>query len=141
MKISYAVTVCDEFEEIKTLLTLLLNSKRDKDEIVVLVDLTKTTPTSELLGYLHKLSSNDHITLVEDIFNNHFAKWKNRLSRACKGMSIKIIGLIGLICNGEYIKIIKIFNGLEMSTKKFQAMKRLQNYQLRKHMLYTTQKI
>tara|TARA_R110000823_G_scaffold116465_3_gene239560 strand:+ start:165 stop:791 length:627 start_codon:yes stop_codon:yes gene_type:complete len=85
MKISYAVTVCDEFEEIKTLLTLLLNSKRDKDEIVVLVDLTKTTPTSELLGYLHKLSSNDHITLVEDIFNNHFAKWKNRLSRACKG--------------------------------------------------------
>ena len=85
MKISYAVTVCDEFEEIKTLLTLLLNSKRDKDEIVVLVDLTKTTPTSELLGYLHKLSSNDHITLVEDIFNNHFANWKNRLSRACKG--------------------------------------------------------
>ena len=85
MKISYAITVCNELYEIKKLITLLLNSKRDEDEIVVLVDLTKNTPTSKLLGYLHKLSYNNHITLVEDTFNNHFADWKNRLSSACKG--------------------------------------------------------
>ena len=85
MKISYAVTVCDEFVEIQKLLSLLLKNKRNEDEIVVLVDLSKNSPTSELVGYLHKLSSNDYITLVEDIFNNHFASWKNRLSRACKG--------------------------------------------------------
>jgi hypothetical protein len=85
MKISYALTVCDEFLEIQRLLTLLLNDKRQQDEIVVLVDLSKNDPTSELLGYLHKLSYNDKITLVEDIFNNHFADWKNRLTRACKG--------------------------------------------------------
>jgi glycosyltransferase involved in cell wall biosynthesis len=85
MKISYAITVCDEFLEIQRLLTLLLNDKRQQDEIVVLVDLSKNDPTSELLGYLHKLSYNDKITLVEDIFNNHFADWKNRLTRACKG--------------------------------------------------------
>ena len=85
MKISYAITVCDEFLEIQRLLTLLLNDKRQQDEIVVLVDLSKNKPTSELLGYLHKLSYNDKITLVEDIFNNHFADWKNRLTRACKG--------------------------------------------------------
>jgi hypothetical protein len=85
MKISYALTVCDEFLEIQRLLTLLLNNKRQQDEIVVLVDLSKNDPTSELLGYLHKLSYNDKITLVEDIFNNHFADWKNRLTRACKG--------------------------------------------------------
>ena len=85
MKISYAVTVCDEFIEIQQLLTFLLQNKRVQDEIVVLVDLTKNEPTSELLGYLHKLSSNNKITLVEDNFDGHFANWKNKLSSLCKG--------------------------------------------------------
>jgi hypothetical protein len=85
MKISYAITVCDEFVEIQRLVNFLVANKRDQDEIVVLVDLSKNKPTSELLGYLHKLSYNDKITLVEDIFNNHFADWKNRLTRACTG--------------------------------------------------------
>ena len=85
MKISYAITVCDEFIEIQNLLYFLLKRKRPQDEVVVLVDMTKNEPTSELLGYLHKLSYNNYITLVEDNFNNHFADWKNRLTRACKG--------------------------------------------------------
>jgi hypothetical protein len=85
MKISYAITVCDEFVEIQRLVNFLVANKRAQDEIVVLVDLSKNKPTSELLGYLHKLSYNDKITLVEDIFNNHFADWKNRLTRACTG--------------------------------------------------------
>jgi hypothetical protein len=85
MKISYAVTVCNEFLEIQRLLTFLLENKRINDEIVVLVDMTKNEPTSELLGYLHKLSSNDYITLSEQNFNNHFADWKNKLSSLCKG--------------------------------------------------------
>jgi len=85
MKISYAITVCDEFLEIQRLLSLLLNTKRHQDQIVVLVDLSKNKPTSELLGYLHELSSNDLITMVEDSFKGHFANWKNILTRACKG--------------------------------------------------------
>jgi glycosyltransferase involved in cell wall biosynthesis len=85
MKISYAVTVCNEFLEIQRLLTFLLENKRINDEIVVLVDMTKNEPTSELLGYLHKLSSSDIITLSEQNFNNHFADWKNKLSSLCKG--------------------------------------------------------
>jgi len=85
MKISYAVTVCDEFIEIQQLLAFLLQNKRQQDEIVVLVDLTKNEPTSELLGYLHKLSSNDKITLIEDNFDGHFANWKNKLSSLCEG--------------------------------------------------------
>ena len=85
MKISYAITVCDEFVEIQRLLSFLLINKRINDEVVVLVDLTKNPPTSELLGYLHKLSSNDYITLAEQPFNNHFADWKNMLSNSCTG--------------------------------------------------------
>ena len=85
MKISYAITVCDEFLEIQRLLSLLLNNKRRQDEVVVLVDLSKNKPTSELLGYLHELNSEDYITLVEDTFNRHFADWKNILTKSCKG--------------------------------------------------------
>ena len=85
MKISYAITVCDEFLEIQRLLSLLLNNKRRQDEVVVLVDLSKNKPTSELLRYLHELSSEDYIILIEDKFNKHFADWKNRLTKACNG--------------------------------------------------------
>ena len=85
MKISYAITVCDEFLEIQRLLSLLLNNKRQQDEIVVLVDLSKNKPTSELLSYLHELSSEDYIKLVEDNFKGHFADWKNLLTKLCNG--------------------------------------------------------
>ena len=85
MKISYAITVCDEFLEIQRLLSLLLNNKRRQDEVVVLVDLSKNKPTSELLRYLHELSSEDYITLVEDTFKGHFTDWKNLLTKSCSG--------------------------------------------------------
>lgn len=85
MKISYAITVCDEFLEIQRLLTFLLKNKRAQDEVVVLVDLTKNEPTSELLGYLHRLSSSNYIMLAEGTFRGHFADWKNLLTSSCKG--------------------------------------------------------
>ena len=85
MKISYAITVCDEFLEIQRLLSLLINNKRIQDEIVVLVDLSKNKPTSELLRYLHELSSEDYINLIEDNFKGHFADWKNLLTGYCSG--------------------------------------------------------
>lgn len=85
MIISYAITVCTEYEEIFLLIPHIIQHKREEDEIVVLVDLTKNNAESELLGYLHNLSSNNIIRLVEDRFNNHFADWKNILTQACKG--------------------------------------------------------
>jgi len=85
MKISYAITVCNEFLEIQRLITFLLKNKRSQDEIVVLVDMTKNEPTSELLGYLHRLSSSNYIHISEQNFNNHFADWKNYLTSICSG--------------------------------------------------------
>ena len=85
MKISYAITVCNEFLEIQRLITFLLKNKRFQDEIVVLVDMTKNEPTSELLGYLHRLSSSNYIHISEQNFNNHFADWKNYLTSICSG--------------------------------------------------------
>lgn len=85
MKISYAITVCNEYEEIKRLLRFLLENKREQDEIVVLVDMSKNTPTSPLLGYLNKLSYNNFITLKESRFNGDFSHFKNQLHSSCTG--------------------------------------------------------
>ena len=40
MKISYAITVCNEFIEIQRLLPFLLEHKQPQDEIVIQMDLT-----------------------------------------------------------------------------------------------------
>ena len=38
MKISYAITVCNEFLEIQRLVNFLIKNKRNQDEIVILYD-------------------------------------------------------------------------------------------------------
>ena len=79
MKISYAITVCNELDEIKKLITILLNSKRDKDEIVVLFDNKNGSP--EVWEYLNTLN----IIIEKGLFENHFANWKNKLTKLCTG--------------------------------------------------------
>ena len=44
MKISYAIPVCNEHEELMRLLNILVTNKRDEDEIVVQCDQGNTTP-------------------------------------------------------------------------------------------------
>lgn len=83
MKISYAITVCNEEKEIKQLIDFLLRHKRSEDEICVLVD--KPKAGLFLLDVLYKYSSNDHILLKESAFQGNFSEWKNELNRMCKG--------------------------------------------------------
>lgn len=83
MKISYAITVCNEFDETIALLTNLLNYKTENSEIVVLLDTPKAQP--ELVEYLELQAASDKITLIESEFNNNFAQWKNFLNSYCKG--------------------------------------------------------
>lgn len=83
MKISYAITVCNEFEEIIKLLTQLLNYKGENSEIVVLLDFPKASP--ELIEYLELQANADKINLIESDFGGDFAEWKNLLNSECKG--------------------------------------------------------
>jgi hypothetical protein len=83
MRISYAITVCNEFIEIQKLLSVLLVNKRKQDEIVVLFD--KQSGTSEVWAYLTKLKNEEHIKLTRKKFENHFADWKNYLTDLCTG--------------------------------------------------------
>ncbi len=85
MKISYAITVCNELAEIRDLLSHLQEYKRPEDEIVVLVDLTKNDADSELLVYLHTMASDGVIQLSKERFNNNFSEWKNKLNKQCSG--------------------------------------------------------
>lgn len=85
MKISYAITVSDEFNEIQTLLSFLFTNKRVEDEIIVLLDLTKNDPSSSLLNYLNKLQSSNNIRLIKNNFNKDFAYFKNIIIKECEG--------------------------------------------------------
>lgn len=79
MKISYAITVCNEFLEIKNLVDFLLTHKDKEDEIVILYD---NNGTKEVFDYLQSVES---IKLFRDNFDSHFANWKNKLNSLCKG--------------------------------------------------------
>ena len=83
MKISYAITVCNELEEIKHLIPFLHKRIRPEDEICVLLD--KPKASQSLLDILYWYSSNDWITLKESVFQGHFADWKNELTAMCSG--------------------------------------------------------
>jgi hypothetical protein len=86
MKISYAITVCNELEEIKRLIEFLYANKRQEDEICVLVD--KPKASKELLLELYKYETTRWIILKEDEFKGHFADWKNQLMDMCSGSYI-----------------------------------------------------
>jgi len=81
MKISYAVTVCNELEEIKKLIPFLIENKQEQDEIMVLIDLKNGT--SDVLEYLGLLE--DKIIIVGEQFDGHFGNWKNKLTELCDG--------------------------------------------------------
>jgi hypothetical protein len=83
MKISYAITVCNELEEIKRLFNFLHQHKRPEDEICVLLD--KPKASQELLYHLFLWKEQGYIILKESIFQGHFADWKNELNEMCSG--------------------------------------------------------
>ena len=84
MKISYAVTVKDEFVEIQRLLTKLLNLKQPQDEIVVLWDSKNGDKSIET--YLRKMNAEKTLFLWYPYeFDGHFANLKNQLTKYCSG--------------------------------------------------------
>ncbi len=91
MKISYAIPVCNEIDEIKRLLTFLIENRRDEDEIVIFYD--ETNGTKEVREYLKSIVSgltyhpleNYPIRWYSYDFDGDFGKMKNELSDMCRG--------------------------------------------------------
>ena len=83
MKISYAITVCNEFIEIQRLVAFLLEHKRIQDQIVILYDEANGDP--EIEQFLRTHSLNGEFVWHKAAFNKHFADWKNKLTSYCSG--------------------------------------------------------
>lgn len=83
MKISYAITVCDEKKEIKRLVDFLLHHKRQNDEVVVLFD--QKNGDEEIATMLTKLNKLPNFQMWRGFFDGHFADWKNKLTEYCSG--------------------------------------------------------
>jgi len=88
MKISYAITVCNEREEIEKLLSQLFMCTRPEDEVVVLYDEKNGDP--EVWEYLNLVALTDDnqfkgVKIHKSEFNGHFADWKNYLNFFCTG--------------------------------------------------------
>jgi len=83
MKLSYAITVCNELVEIQRLITYLLEHKRREDELVVLFD--STNGTKEVEEFLRSKSINGEFNWHSYPFDGHFARMKNKLTALCSG--------------------------------------------------------
>jgi hypothetical protein len=83
MKISYAITVCNEFIEIQRLVHFLLQHKRIQDNIVILYDEANGDP--EIENFLRSHSVNGEFSWHKAKFDRHFADWKNKLTSFCTG--------------------------------------------------------
>jgi hypothetical protein len=83
IKITYGVSVCNEFLEIQRLLNFLLQNKRLQDNIVVLFDEANGDP--EVETFLRTHSINGEFAWHKDKFNKHFSDWKNKISSLCSG--------------------------------------------------------
>lgn len=84
MKITYAITVCDELKELKTLLNKLFEYNiQEKHEIIVLHDMSKSN--DEMDDYLEYLSENSKITVYRALLNKDFSYFKNKLLNISNG--------------------------------------------------------
>lgn len=73
VSISYAITACNEYRELKFLLELLHNNIQKEDEIVVQLDSNATQAVRDIAS-----------EYVEFPLNRDFAAFKNNLSKHCK---------------------------------------------------------
>ena len=129
MKISYAITVCNEFVEIQRLVNFLVKNKQQKDEIVILYD--ESNGDIEIENYLRSHSINGEFSWHKDKFKGHFANWKNKLASLCTGDYIFQIDAdemvtpytvdnIGMVLQYNSVDVIKVprINTVEGLTQK-----------------------
>ena len=86
MKISYAITACNEYAELEQLLYFLIDEIREEDEIIVVVDENNVhNKVIELLHYIQEQEPDINFNWYEHPLNKDFAKQKNFLNSKCNG--------------------------------------------------------
>jgi hypothetical protein len=92
MKISYAITACNEYIELERLLRFLKENIREEDEVVIQLDYNHSNSVLEVCnlftGFNHK---QDLVNTIKNSqfyafsLDNNFAQFKNQLSRFVTG--------------------------------------------------------
>ena len=85
MKISYAITVCNEHKEIQKLLTFLFEHKRQEDQVVVQMDFDNATSEVVKACELWEAKPSGEYKLIQHKLNKNFAQYKNNLNKNCDG--------------------------------------------------------
>jgi glycosyltransferase involved in cell wall biosynthesis len=84
MKISYAITVCNELEELTKLVNFLQLNIQSEDEIVIQYD--ESSVTDEVKDYVTLMDSmHENHKVVGFPLNKDFATFKNNLNSHCSG--------------------------------------------------------
>ena len=85
MKISYAITVCNEHKELKKLLEFLFENKRPEDEVVVQKD--NGNATEEVWDVCERFETKQAVEYKHTAcpLNKNFAQYKNTLNKQCSG--------------------------------------------------------
>lgn len=86
MKISYAITLCNEETEFQKLINILISNIDEDDEIVLLCDKPKMSKNFiEFIDRLFKYKENKIKCVEYGEFQGDFSEWKNRLIKNCTG--------------------------------------------------------
>lgn len=81
IRISYGITVCNEAEELRRLLDLILREKGKRDEVIVLQDVTiEDQAVNDIIS-----SYGDKIVLRKALLNKDFSSFKNSLIEVATG--------------------------------------------------------
>lgn len=84
MKISYAITVCNELKEVTSLINFLLVRVDSEDQIVIQYDTESVT--KEVVDYLNIIGDiQKQIKVISFPLNKDFASFKNNLKSHCEG--------------------------------------------------------
>ena len=87
MKISYAITVKDEYNELRRLYKHLKKYKRKEDEIVIQQDDTDFSAgiAGVVESYCRKLASAREVVYTHTPLMNDFGNFKNQINKHCTG--------------------------------------------------------
>ena len=85
MKVSYGITVCDEVEELDSLLNFLSLNIDEEDEVIVLRDMTKTNDEITKLLVKYYEVFNHRMISLDFSLNCDFATFKNKLIENASG--------------------------------------------------------
>ena len=84
MRISYAITVCNELKELTSLINFLLVRVDSEDQIVIQYDTDSVT--KEVVDYLTIIGDiQKQIKIISFPLNKDFASFKNNLKSHCEG--------------------------------------------------------